>query len=272
MKKPFYRLTTSQFAKLHEVNKRTLHYYDEIGLFSPREKGENGYRYYDLSQSADFEYIRMLKELHMSIEEIASFRKHPSADAFLAIADEKEAALGAQIERLCRIRRILHTKKEQIQFCKTLTAPDIRIEPKEEELLFYLPYDFADDDISEIFSYAKTVWNVEQIRTGLGSFISLDKVFSHRFSCYDGLYTVADAPLPGVNTLRKPAGNYLCGYQRGSWDMLPALYDKMCAYARQHHLCLTGYAYEMGLNELVIEKPEEYVTQIMIQIKKQTDS
>ena len=51
MKKPFYRLTTAQFAKLHEVNKRTLHYYDEIGLFSPREKGENGYRYYDLHKA-----------------------------------------------------------------------------------------------------------------------------------------------------------------------------------------------------------------------------
>ena len=28
-------LTTAQFAKLHNVNKRTLHYYDKIGLFSP---------------------------------------------------------------------------------------------------------------------------------------------------------------------------------------------------------------------------------------------
>lgn len=43
MKKSFKSLTTAQFAKLHGVNKRTLHYYDDIGLFSPRAKGENGY-------------------------------------------------------------------------------------------------------------------------------------------------------------------------------------------------------------------------------------
>ena len=67
MKKSNIQLTTAQFAKLHEVNKRTLHYYDDIGLFSPNTKGENGYRYYDLSQSVDFEYIRILKELNMSI-------------------------------------------------------------------------------------------------------------------------------------------------------------------------------------------------------------
>lgn len=47
MKKNFKSLTTAQFAKLHGVNKRTLHYYDDIGLFSPRAKGENGYRFYD---------------------------------------------------------------------------------------------------------------------------------------------------------------------------------------------------------------------------------
>ena len=63
MKKEMKRLTTAQFAKLHEVNKRTLHYYDDIGLFCPLTKEENGYRYYDISQSIDFEYIRMLKIL-----------------------------------------------------------------------------------------------------------------------------------------------------------------------------------------------------------------
>lgn len=56
-------LTIAQFAKLHNVNKRTLHYYAKIGLFSPNYKGENNYRYYSNLQSIDFEYIRMFKEL-----------------------------------------------------------------------------------------------------------------------------------------------------------------------------------------------------------------
>ena len=43
MRKEIKRLTTAQFARLHEVNKRTLHYYDEIGLFRPLTKAENGY-------------------------------------------------------------------------------------------------------------------------------------------------------------------------------------------------------------------------------------
>ena len=41
MNKENLYLTIAQFAKLHNVNKRTLHYYDKIGLFSPNYKGEN---------------------------------------------------------------------------------------------------------------------------------------------------------------------------------------------------------------------------------------
>ena len=49
------KLTTAQFAKLHKINKRTLHYYDEIDLFKPKFKGENNYRYYDYFQSIELE-------------------------------------------------------------------------------------------------------------------------------------------------------------------------------------------------------------------------
>lgn len=35
MKKYPVRLTTAQFADLHGLCRRTLHYYDQIGLFSP---------------------------------------------------------------------------------------------------------------------------------------------------------------------------------------------------------------------------------------------
>ena len=104
MKKSFKSLTTAQFAKLHGVNKRTLHYYDDIGLFSPRAKGENGYRFYDAAQSLDFEYIRMLKELNMSIDEIAAYCKAPTPARFLEIASAKEEEIGTP-KRCCAQKR-----------------------------------------------------------------------------------------------------------------------------------------------------------------------
>ncbi len=112
MKQNNVKLTTAQFAKLHKVNRRTLHYYDNIGLFSPNTKGENGYRYYDLSQSIDFEYIRMLKELNMTIEEIGDYYANPNSEKFLKIVDTKRKEIDVQIEKLKHIKKVMQIKKQ----------------------------------------------------------------------------------------------------------------------------------------------------------------
>lgn len=257
-------LTTAQFAKLHQVNKRTLLYYDEIGLFSPQKKGENNYRYYNLSQSLDFEYIRMLKELKMSLNEIQAYLEKPSASHFLQLAYKKEAELEKQIQRLTQIKKELQHKKEQILFCETLEKPQISLVTCPQEALLMVPYDFAEDSLSHLFSTIKEIWSSEQIRRGVGSYIAVEKLLQGDFENYDGLYTPALSP--SAKAILRPAGQYLCAYQKGEWEQLPSLYQKMFTYAQEKGLTLTGYAYEMGLNEFVLETPADYVTQIMIKI------
>ncbi len=86
MKENLIYFTAGEFAKFHHINKRTLHYYDSVGIFSPKHKGENGYRYYTYSQSIDLENILALRELNMSIEEIQNYIKNPNALDFLGLA------------------------------------------------------------------------------------------------------------------------------------------------------------------------------------------
>lgn len=267
MKNKSIKLTPAQFAKLHEINKRTLHYYDEVGLFHPQSRSKEGYRYYDISQSIDFEYIRMLKELNMSIEEINTYIKNPTPSNFIEIANEKIETLEKEIQKLKNIKTIMNTKRNQILFCETLSNQEIRIEDcASEEILIY-PYDFEEDNISNIFHHLKNTWGIEQIRMGIGSFISLNKIYKNNFEIYDGLYTVALEHTQIEKKFIKPGGQYLCGYQKGTWDTLPCMYQKMIAYAKKKHIHITGYAYEVGLNDFVISNPNEYITKIMIQIK-----
>lgn len=268
MKKSFKSLTTAQFAKLHGVNKRMLHYYDDIGLFSPRAKGENGYRFYDAAQSLDFEYIRMLKELNMSIDEIAAYCKAPTPARFLEIASAKEEEIGRQIKKLRHAQKVLRAKREQAAFCGELREREIRIEACRAERLLVLPYDFAEDDMQRVFAHAKEKWSIEQIRMGIGGFISLDKVYGGNFEAYDGIYTPALSSASAADSLTRPKGNYLCGYQKGVWSRLPLLYEAMTEYAEQNGLTLSGYAYEVGMNEFMISAPDEYITKVMILIQE----
>jgi DNA-binding transcriptional MerR regulator len=43
--------TVKEISDLTGISVRTLHYYDEIGLFTPTKKNENGYRLYDVNRS-----------------------------------------------------------------------------------------------------------------------------------------------------------------------------------------------------------------------------
>lgn len=266
MKKDFCEYTTAEFAGIHEVNKRTLHYYDKIGLFAPYAKGGNHYRYYSSSQSMEFEYIRMLKELGMSIDEIKAYVKNPNAKDFIAIADKKTAEIDQMIVKLKQTKNLLQAKKAQVQLSENKENMEIEIVQCRQERFVTAPYSFQDDDMPGAFSYMKSMWGIEQCRAGVGSYISLEKVQENNFSEYDGLFA------PALNTKNKkvfvkPAGKYLCGYCKGTWDKLPEAYEKMLSYADTHNLQLTGYAYERGLNDFAIELEQEYMTQIMIQIR-----
>lgn len=266
MNKNSFRLTTAQFAKLHNINKRTLHYYDSIGLFSPRFKGENNYRYYDNSQSMEFEYILMLKELNMSIAEIKHYIDHPNAEDFISMADQKSDEIQQQISKLKQTKKLLQAKKEQILLCQNKKNMDIHIIDCEQEKLLTIPFSFQENDLPELLSYITQAWGIEQCRAGVGSYISIDKIQNSDFKEYDGLFTPAFASNRNKNIFIKPKGRYLCGYVRGTWDKLPAMYEKMLDYADTHNLKLTGHAYERGMNDFVIQDENGYITQITIKI------
>lgn len=266
MKKSNIKLTTAQFAKLHNINKRTLHYYDNIGLFSPNTKGKNGYRYYDLSQSIEFEYILMLRELNMGIDEIEEYVKRPTEEKFINLAAAKEIEINNQIKRLKLIKKTIHEKKNQIELCRSLETSKIEVIECKEEKLRILPYNF-DDDISNSFSYMAESWSMEQIRMGVGGMISIEKVLQNDFSKYDGIYTPALHHTSEKNIFHKPKGTYIIYYHRGGWDTLPHAYRQIIEFTKKKNLKMTGYAYEIGINEFALSSEEDYVTKISIRIE-----
>ena len=63
-------LTVGEMARLNHISEQTLRLYDKRGLLSPSFRGENGYRYYDIKQSAVLDIIQYMKSLGISLKEI----------------------------------------------------------------------------------------------------------------------------------------------------------------------------------------------------------
>lgn len=75
-------------ADLVGVSIRTLHYYDEIGLLTPRKDPQNGYRYYSENDISRLEQILFFRELEFSLHEIADMFAHPEYDISFALKNQ----------------------------------------------------------------------------------------------------------------------------------------------------------------------------------------
>ena len=259
--------TTEQFAKLHGINKRTLHYYDDIGLFSPKHKGDNQYRYYTESQSIELQFILMLKDLHMSLDEIADYLKHPSSEGFKSIAIEKIAMIDQQIQQLKQTREILQKRLKMLQISEQIHNREIRVEQRNKEIILTTPFSFRDDQLDMIAQKLLELNISEGNSIGYGSYIALDKIRNHEYDAYDGLYLPIKKSLKSKSVMIRPKGYYLCAYIKGDWNQIPAFYEDIIAYADAHHIKLGKYAFETGLNDFAIHTIEDYVSEITIEIE-----
>lgn len=99
------------------ITRRTLQYYDEIGLLKPSEVGDNGYRYYGEESLLRLQQILLYRELGMPLENIKKIIGRRDFDALSALESHREELLKriAQLELLITTvdDTILHLKGQK---------------------------------------------------------------------------------------------------------------------------------------------------------------
>ncbi|MEV0387965.1 MerR family transcriptional regulator [Nonomuraea sp. NPDC050643] len=73
-------LSVGQVAKLAGITVRTLHHYDEIGLLTPSERTNAGYRRYTDTDLTRLQQILLYRELGFPLEEITVILDEPHTD------------------------------------------------------------------------------------------------------------------------------------------------------------------------------------------------
>lgn len=272
MDKKSKRLTIGQFAALHGINKKTLMWYDEIGLFKPAAVDpENGYRYYNFHQSPILEIILLLRELDVPLAEIQAFMKNRSAETMKRLLEERIAELDVQLMRLTALRKTLHSHRQSMDALLSMDLSEISIVEKEERRLVVV-----DIDRSITFEKAVELITAETARYRLGrlhdasygSMIPVSSLQEGSFDDYTRLFI--EIPfLPRKKGLHiQPGGTYLRAFHKGDWNQLPQRYQAILSYAREQGLTLSGFSYEKGINETVADRMEDYIVQIEIPVRR----
>ena len=94
-------LSIGKMAKLNRVSIPTLRLYDEMGLLKPRYVDpDSGYRYYDIHQNARLDMIAYMKELGMSLLEIADAFQKEDLDMIESLLVQKSEQIHEQMRQL----------------------------------------------------------------------------------------------------------------------------------------------------------------------------
>ena len=109
-------LTTSELARLFNLSRQTLHFYDRKGVFQPAYKNpENGYRMYSHNQISQLSFIIYLRTIGFSLDRIKELLGRGNVDFTMQQLKVQSDLLKEQYKEIFRIDTVI---KRKLNFVK----------------------------------------------------------------------------------------------------------------------------------------------------------
>ena len=272
MEKKSKLLTIGRFADLHGINKKTLMWYDEIGLFHPASiDPENGYRYYSYHQSSILETILLLRELDVPIDEIRPFMKGRSAVSMEQLLRKKIEDLDRDMAHLRAVRKTLTYHRQNMLTLLTTDLSEIGVIEKKERTLVTIDVhpDTPFDKLVESIVAETKKYQLRRLHdASYGTMIAVESLYRGDLMDYSKMFIEIPSPIKKDGLHIQAAGKYLRAFYRDSPKDSAACYQRVFDHAEAHGLVLSGFSYEVIINENVIGRTEDAVVQIEIPIEK----
>ncbi len=263
-------LTTGEFAKSFDIPKKTLFYYNDIGLFCPEVVKENGYRYYSYDQLYTFEIILSFKRLKVPLKEIKRYIENRTPEIMLELFQKQTEEID---ERIRKFKDISEVTKERIQMLeKALSSPieEIKVVFCDEELLAISPL-LKDINDKEGHIYWHDLVYRANLQGNMGScvyghIIERTKLESKDITP-DYIFVKLSDNFHSKATMVKPKGKYIIGWQKGDTYNLEKLYNRLFNYIEEKEFKIIGNSYEIFLIDDSLSKEDsEHLLQVYIQV------
>lgn len=148
----------SEFSKIAQVPASLLRYYDKIGLFKPVHIDDlNNYRHYDASQLAELSRILALKELGLSLEQIAKLvQEDVSAEEIRGMYTLRKVQIEQSLQDEAARLKVVETRLKQLERSQSEQREDIVLKsvPSQPFLSFRKTY-------ADVFDAAAAIMELE---------------------------------------------------------------------------------------------------------------
>ncbi|MBY0203724.1 MerR family transcriptional regulator [Paenibacillus cucumis (ex Kampfer et al. 2016)] len=267
-------LSISAFSKLSEVSRKTLIYYDRIGLFKPAYVADNGYRYYSHSQFETIGVIHIFKELGMSLEEIQQHLGERSPETTLQLLRKQEENLQLQIAKLTQAKQMIMQRAENIEQSMHLDTSQMHViwQPETPLLLSRRIYSSKKEFPEELWEDFRVRLNKEHAPLGYPGGVIIPKadllrkdgdMISHMYS-----YMTTEHHEQAY----MPEGYYLVSYARADYGDTERFFPQIFDHIEKKQYVIKGDAYEDYMqDEIVLQHAEDYLVRVMVHIEEPND-
>lgn len=270
-KKKYY---IGEVEKICSISKKTLRFYDKIGLLSPFEIDDNGYRCYSKENLYTIPIIKYYKQSGFTLECIKKV-----INAFNC--QHIEESFSEKITELEELEKELILKKRSLEAWNSLlkearmvlehNLTDIKVKFLEKDRYIYHEQEFSEDYISSIINIDFTNY-IESINNAIVGpviieFSSLEKKIAGEKQKIRVLQKNLIKCQPEF--LTDFGGNLVVAcYHIGPHSTIKETYKKMCNWATLHNYKLEEKHYERYIVDFWTTKDEDkFVTEILINIK-----
>ena len=128
--------TTGELASLCNIHRKTLLFYDRLGLIKPEFIDNNGYRYYARRQFFSLEIILALRKLDISLPEIGEYLNNKSTSNYKNLLAKHANILDQLLLNLQKMRSELNDRINFLENTESLPVESVHLTAEAEEYLF----------------------------------------------------------------------------------------------------------------------------------------
>lgn len=267
MKKNYF--TTGEFAKMAGVNKQTLFYYDQEGIFKPDMVAENGYRCYSYAQFETFTVISMLRDLGVSIKEIKAHMENPSPDALIKLLTSKRSEIDKKIKALEWSKTYIDNEIQVTKEGRDAVIGQIILQDVPDIYLIQSDYGGPTDNMAITEALAKHIEYCSSLgiysACPIGAIIPVSEVTAESYT-YSKFYTPAGSGTPGA--ILDKGGPHLCIYDKEGYKNIHKNCLRIMEYAKAHNIRLGDCFYEDVILDDLSTGSYNYLVKLLIRIRE----
>lgn len=275
------RYSIGDMSSICNISRKTLRYYEELGLISSTRNDFNNYRYYTDDALLAIPVIKYYKQMGFTLEEMRAFIDGQDTGMYRTIRTSFQAKIRdldkeqEEIHRRYLAVRDWHDLIVEAEMVMDHGIQDVAIKYVEAAAHVFLEQDFEDDIRAAVINIAFTNY-VEQLGNEVSGPVILN--FSSHAARVEGetqkirILQKTLLPCPAEQTATIGGCMMVTCYHIGPLETIGDTYAKVTRWAQRHGYILGEESCERYVADYWTTKNSaQFVTEVMIQATRRND-